>query len=346
MIGRCKYNVTICFYYYFQKATDMICIGIASKLTSGLALLMAATASAQSFPLGQLTMVIPASAGGGADVLGRAIAQKLHEAWGQPLIVDNRSGANGAIGTAQVARAAPDGHTLLVVPGGLAVNPAIRKDLPYDTLKDLTPVTQLASSPLVLVVHPSFPAHTVKELMAVLKARPGEVNYGTSGNGSPPHLAAELFRLLSGTKINHVPYKGAPPAAVDLIAGQIQMYFMASLQSVQYVRSGQVRALAVTSATRAAVLPHLPTLAEAGVSGYDLTHWYGLLVRGGTPQAAINKLHAEMSRILKLPDIEKRLANEGATPVGSTPEQFTAFLAGEMKKAAQIVKATGMTASN
>ncbi len=285
----------------------MSCIGIAPKLTSSLVLLLAATASAQSYPSAQLTMVIPAPAGGGADVLGRAIAQKLREAWGQPLIVDNRAGANGAIGTAQVARAAPDGHTLLVVPGGLAVNPAIRKDLPYDTLKDLAPVTQLASSPLVLVVHPSFPARSVKELIAVLKARLGEVNFGTSDNGSPPHLAAELFKHLSAAKINHTPYKGAP---------------------------------------RAAVLPHLPTIAEAGVSGYDLTHWYGLLVRGGTPQAAINKLHAEMSRILKLPDIEKRLANEGATPVGSTPEQFTAFLTDEMKKAAQIVKATGMTASN
>ena len=291
-------------------------------------------------------MMIPAPAGGGADVLGRSIAQKLNEAWSQPVIVDNRAGANGAIGAALVARSAPDGHTLLVVPGGFAVNPAIRKDLPYDSLKDLSPVTQLASSPLVLCVHPSFPARSVKELIAVLKARPGEVNFGTSGNGSPPHLAAELFKHLSGTKMNHVPYKGAPPAVVDLIAGQIQMYFMASLQSAQFVRSGQVRALAVTSAARAAVLPNLPTIAEAGVPGYELTHWYGLLVRGGTPQVAIIKLHGEISRILKLPDIEKRLANEGATPVGSTPERFTAFLNDEIKKAAQIVKATGMTASN
>ena len=317
-----------------------------AKLTTGALLLLAATASAQTYPSGQLNMMIPAPAGGGADVLGRSIAQKLNEAWSQPVIVDNRAGANGAIGAALVARSAPDGHTLLVVPGGFAVNPAIRKDLPYDSLKDLSPVTQLASSPLVLCVHPSFPARSVKELIAVLKARPGEVNFGTAGNGSPPHLAAELFKHLSGTKMNHVPYKGAPPAVVDLIAGQIQMYFMASLQSAQFVRSGQVRALAVTSAARAAVLPNVPTIAEAGVPGYELTHWYGLLVRGGTPQAAIIKLHAEISRILKLPDIEKRLANEGATPVGSTPERFTAFLNDEIKKAAQIVKATGMTASN
>lgn len=317
-----------------------------AKLTTGALLLLAATASAQTYPSGQLNMMIPAPAGGGADVLGRSIAQKLNEAWSQPVIVDNRAGANGAIGAALVARSAPDGHTLLVVPGGFAVNPAIRKDLPYDSLKDLSPVTQLASSPLVLCVHPSFPARSVKELIAVLKARPGEVNFGTSGNGSPPHLAAELFKHLSGTKMNHVPYKGAPPAVVDLIAGQIQMYFMASLQSAQFVRSGQVRALAVTSAARAAVLPNLPTIAEAGVPGYELTHWYGLLVRGGTPQVAIIKLHGEISRILKLPDIEKRLANEGATPVGSTPERFTAFLNDEIKKAAQIVKATGMTASN
>ena len=317
-----------------------------SSLTTSVTLLLATVANAQAYPSGQLNMMIPAPAGGGADVLGRSIAQKLNEAWGQPVIVDNRAGANGAIGTALVARSAPDGHTLLIVPGGFAVNPAIRKDLPYDSLKDLAPVTQLASSPLVLVVHPSFPARSVKELIAVLKARPGEVNFGTSGNGSLPHLAAELFKHLTSSKINHIPYKGAPPAVVDLIAGQIQMYFMASLQSAQYVRSGQVRALGVTSATRAAVLPNLPTLAEAGVPGYDLTHWYGLLVRGGTPQASVNKLHAEVSRILKLPDVEKRLANEGATPVASTPERFTAFLTDEIKKAARIVKATGMTASN
>jgi tripartite-type tricarboxylate transporter receptor subunit TctC len=186
----------------------------------------------------------------------------------------------------------------------------------------------------------------VKELIAVLKARPNEVNFGTSGNGSPPHLAAELFKHLSGTKMTHIPYKGAGPAAIDLIAGHIALYFMNALQVVPYIRSGQVRALGLTSAARSAALPGVPTIAEAGVPGYELTHWYGLLVRGGSPQASINKLHSETSRILRLPDVEKRLAAEGATVVASTPEQFTKFLAVEMHKAAQIVKASGMTASN
>ncbi|MEQ1775513.1 MAG: tripartite tricarboxylate transporter substrate binding protein [Burkholderiales bacterium] len=310
------------------------------------AVMLATAAHAQVYPSGPMNMVVPFPPGGGTDILGRAIAQKLNEAWGQPVVVENRSGANGVIGTAHVARAAPDGHTMLIVPGGIAGNPAIRKNLPYDTLKDLAPVTQLASSPLVLSVHPSFPPRTVKELVAFAKARPGEVNFGTSGNGSPPHMAAELFKHLSGTRMTHIPYKGAGPAAIDLISGQIALYFMNALQVVPYVRSGQIRALGLTNTTRSAALPGVPTIAEAGVPGYDLTHWYGLFVRGGTPPASVNKLQTEMARILKQPDVEKRLTNEGATLVASTPDQFTAFLIVEMKKAAAIVKASGMTESN
>jgi tripartite-type tricarboxylate transporter receptor subunit TctC len=309
-------------------------------------LLFAITAGAQGYPSGPMNMVVPFPPGGGTDILGRAIAQKLSEAWGQPVVVDNRGGANGVIGTALVARSAPDGHTMLIVPGGIAVNPAIRKTLPYDTLKDLAPVTQLASSPLVLAVHPSFPPRSVKELVAFAKVRPNEVNFGSSGNGSPPHMAAELFKHLSGTRMTHIPYKGSGPAVVDLISGQIALYFMNALQVLPYVRSGQVRALGLTNPTRSAALPGVPTIAEAGVPGYDLTHWYGLFVRGGTPPASVNKLQTEMARILKQPEVEKRLTNEGATLVASAPDQFTAFLIIEMKKAAAIVKASGMTESN
>ncbi len=323
-----------------------VCPDLNRFLLFAAALLVSFSAYSQNYPTGPLNMVVPFPPGGGTDILGRALAQKLNEAWGQPVIVDNRAGANGVIGTAQVARSAPDGHTMLIVPGGIAVNPAIRKSLPYDTLKDLAPVTQLASSPLVLAVHPSFPPRSVKELVAFAKARPNEVNFGTSGNGSPPHMAAELFKLLSGTRMTHIPYKGAAPAAVDLISGQIAVYFMNALQVVPYVRSGQVRALGLSNTTRSAALPGVPTIAEAGVPGYDLTHWYGLLVRGGTPQASVAKLQAEMARILKLSDVEKRLTNEGATLVASTPDQFAAFLIVEMKKAAAIVKASGMTESN
>jgi tripartite-type tricarboxylate transporter receptor subunit TctC len=316
------------------------------KPATALALLLATTAAAQNYPAGPMNMVVPFPPGGGTDILGRAIAQKLNEAWGQPVIVENRAGANGVIGTAHVARSAPDGHTMLIVPGGLAVNPAIRKSLPYDTLKDLAPVTQLASSPLVLAVHPSFPPRSVKELVAFAKARPDQINFGTSGNGSPPHMAAELFKHLAGIRMTHIPYKGAGPAAIDLISGQIALYFMNALQVVPYVRSGQVRALGLSNTTRSAALPGVPTIAEAGVPGYDLTHWYGLLVRGGTPPASIGKLQMEVARILRQPDVEKRLSNEGATLVASTPDQFTAFLVAEMKKAAAIVKASGMTESN
>ncbi len=329
-----------------RASRAFVCLELSRSLLSIAVLLFSFSAYSQNYPAGPMNMVVPFPPGGGTDILGRALAQKLNEAWGQPVVVDNRAGANGVIGTAQVARSAPDGHTMLIVPGGIAVNPAIRKSLPYDTLKDLAPVTQLASSPLVLAVHPSFPPRSVKELIAFAKARPNEVNFGTSGNGSPPHMAAELFKLLSGTRMTHIPYKGAAPAAVDLISGQIAVYFMNALQVVPYVRSGQVRALGLSNTTRSAALPGVPTIAEAGVPGYDLTHWYGLLVRGGTPQSSVAKLQVEMARILKQPDVEKRLTNEGATLVASTPDQFAAFLIVEMKKAAAIVKASGMTESN
>jgi tripartite-type tricarboxylate transporter receptor subunit TctC len=313
------------------------------------ALLLAMTASvvqAQTYPSGPMRIVVPFPPGGGTDILARSLAQKLNEAWGQPAIVDNRGGANGTIGAAAVAKAPADGHTLLIVPSGFAVNPSIYKSLPFDALRDFAPVTQLASSPLVLVVHPSFPPKSVKELIAFLKARPGEINYGSSGNGSPPHIATELFKLLTGTKMTHVPYKGAGPAAVDVIAGQIPIYFMNALQAVPHMKSGRLRPLGVTSGKRFPGLPAVPTIAEAGVPGYAMTNWYGLLVPAGTPPASVRRLHAEVARILNLPELKERLSSEGAEVVASTPEQFAAFLRSEMATAAKIVKASGMTATN
>jgi len=291
-------------------------------------------------------MIVPFPPGGGTDILARALAQKLNEAWGQPVIVDNRGGANGTIGAAVAAKAPPDGLTLLVVPSGFAVNPSIYKNLPFDTLKDFAPVTQLAASPLVLVVHPSFPPRNVKELIAFLKARPGEINYGSSGNGSPPHLATELFKLMTGTKITHIPYKGAGPAAVDVIAGQIPIYFMNALQAVPHMKSGRLRPMGVTSEKRFPGLPDMPTIAEAGVPGYSMTNWYGLLAPANTPRASIMKLQAEVARILNLPELKARLSSEGAEVVASTPERFTAFLKQEIDKDAKIVKASGMTATD
>ena len=262
----------------------------------------AGPALAQTYPSGPMRMIVPFPPGGGTDILARALAQKLNEAWGQPVIVDNRGGANGTIGAAAAAKAPPDGLTLLVVPSGFAVNPSIYKNLPVDALKDFAPVTQLASSPLVLVVHPSFPPKNVKELIAFLKARPGEINYGSSGNGSPPHLATELFKLLTGTKMTHIPYKGAGPAAVDVIAGQIPIYFMNALQAVPHMKSGRLRPMGVTSEKRFPGLPDVPTIAEAGVPGYAMTNWYGMLApaqhaaRVGREAAGGGEAHPEPAR--------------------------------------------------
>ncbi|MGZ5137721.1 MAG: tripartite tricarboxylate transporter substrate-binding protein, partial [Burkholderiales bacterium] len=210
---------------------------------------------AQTYPSGPMRIIVPFPPGGGTDILARSLAQKLNEAWGYSVIDDNRGGANGTIGAAAAAKAAPDGHTLLIVPSGFAVNPSVYKTLPFDSVKDLAPVTQLAASPLVLVVHPSFPPQNVKELIAFLKARPGAINYGSSGNGSPPHIATELFKLMTGTTITHIPYKGAGPAAVDVIAGQIPIYFMNALQAVPHMKQGRVRPLGVTSDKRFPGLP-------------------------------------------------------------------------------------------
>ncbi len=308
--------------------------------------MLPAVAVAQSYPAGPIRMVVPFPPGGGTDIFARAVAQKLNEAWAVPVIVENRGGANGSIGAAYVAQSKPDGHTALVVPSGFAVNPSIYPKLPFDTAKDFAPVSVLAEGPLVLSLHPSFPPRSVKEFIVFLKARPGEINYGSSGNGSPPHLATELFKLMTHTQINHIPYKGAGPAAIDLFAGQIPIYFMNALQVTQYVRTGKVLALGVTTAKRFPPLPDVPTIAEAGVPGYAMSNWYGLLVPAATPRANVTKLHAEIVRILNLPDIKERLSSQGAILVGNTPEEFTAFLRSEMATAAKIVKAAGMTASN
>jgi tripartite-type tricarboxylate transporter receptor subunit TctC len=306
----------------------------------------ASTSSGQAYPTGPIRLVVPYPPGGGTDISARALAVKLNEAWQVPVIVDNRGGANGNIGAAYVAKAVPDGHTALVISSGFAVNPSIYPKLPFDTLRDFLPVSQLAEGPLVLSVHPSFPVRSVKELIAFVTARPGEINYGSSGNGSPPHLATELFKLLTGVRINHIPYNGAGPAAIDLLAGQIPMYFMNALQVTQYVRGGKLRALGVTTAKRFAQLPEVPTIAEAGVPGYAMSNWYGIVVPAATPRTSVTKLNAEIVRVLNLPDIKERLTHQGAILVGSTPEEFAGFLRSEIATAAKIVKASGMTATN
>ena len=300
---------------------------------------------AQGFPSGPVRIVPPYPPGGGTDILSRAIAQKLTERHPYPAIVDNRAGANGTIGAAFVAKSPPDGHTMLVVPAGYAANPALYKNLPYDQARDLAPVSHLASGPLVLVVHPSLPAKTVKEFIALAKSQPGAINCGSAGVGSLPHLSLELFNLMSGVKIIHIPYKGSGAAIADVLGGQVPVYFMNILQSLPLIKNNRLRALGVTSPTRSAIAPNLPAIAEAGLPGFDMTNWYGLLVPSATPRDTMNRLQQEIARILNLPDVKQRLSEDGMTVVASTPDQFVQFLKRETSKYNRVIESAGIRGS-
>jgi len=289
-----------------------------------------------------MRIVVPFTPGGGTDILARLIAQKLNEAWSQPVVVDNRPGASGTVGTAFVAKAAGDGHTMLIVPAGYAGNPSLYKKLPYDQNRELAPVSWLASGPLTLVVHPSLPAHSVKAFVAFARARPGEINFGSSGAGTLPHLSAELFNSMSGIKMVHIPYKGAGAAVTDVMAGRVPVYFMNILQSLSLIKAGKLRALGVTTPERTPIAPEIPSIAEAGLKGFDMTNWYGMLVPATTPREVTVKLNAEVARALKLPELRSRLAEDGMTVVASTPEQFSDFLARETEKFSRVIETAGI----
>jgi tripartite-type tricarboxylate transporter receptor subunit TctC len=317
-----------------------------AALLAAIAVCIAADISAQqNYPAGPMRIVVPFTPGGGTDILARLIAQKLNESWGQPVVVDNRPGAAGTLGTAFVAKSVGDGHTLLIVPAGYAGNPGLYKKLPYDHTRDLAPVSWLASGPLTLVVHPSLPAKSVKELIAFARARPGEINFGSSGAGTLPHLSAELFNSMSGIKMVHIPYKGAGAAVTDVMAGRVPVYFMNILQSVSLIKAGKLRALGVTTPQRTPIAPDIPSIAEAGLKGYDMTNWYGLLAPAATPREAIVKLNAEVVRILKLPELTNRLADDGMTVVASSPARFAEFLARETDKFTKVIEAAGIKGS-
>lgn len=325
---------------------------IRSEIATGLRLIAAIAiggvthaALAQNYPWAPLRIISPYPPGGGTDILGRAIGQKLTDTFRQPVVVENRVGANGTIGAAFVAKAPADGHTILFIPAGYAANPGLYANLPYDQARDLAPVSHLASGPLVLVVHPSLPAKSLKEFIALAKARPGTINFGTPGAGALPHLSAELFNNMAGIKMVHIPYKGPGAAAIDLMSGQISAYFMNILQSLPLVKAGKLRALGVTSPQRSSIAPDLPAIAEAGLPGFDMTNWYGMLVPAGTPRDIINKLQQEVARILNLPELKERLAGDGMTVVAGTPEQFAGFLASETAKFNQIIQTAGIRSS-
>jgi tripartite-type tricarboxylate transporter receptor subunit TctC len=313
-------------------------------LTSLVALaLPAAQALAQkSYPNKAIRMIVPFAPGGSNDIMGRLVAAKLTESMGQQVVVDNRPGASGIVGTDLAAKAAPDGYTVLVMSLTFTVNPSIRSKLPYDTEKDLVPVTLIASAPLILVVHPSLPVKSVKEFIAYAKANPGKLNFGSGGPGSTPHLAGEMLKTMAGLEMTHVPYKGGGPALADLVGGQIQLMLENIPSTLPFVKSGRLRVLAVTSKKRSPTVPDVPTLDEAALKGYELTGWNGLFVPHGTPRAIVNQLHAETVKALAAPDVKERLAAMSAELGGESPEKFAVFIKAEIRKWAKIAKEAGL----
>jgi tripartite-type tricarboxylate transporter receptor subunit TctC len=310
--------------------------------------LVAATpggASAQDFPTKPITIVVPFSAGGTTDILARIVGQGLQGELKQSTVVDNRAGAGGNIGTQAVARAQADGYTLLMgTVGTHAINAALYKKLGFDPVKDFAPLTRVANVPNLLVANPDQPYKTVQELIAYAKANPGKVNFGSSGAGTSIHLSGELFKSLAGVDIQHVPYKGSAPALADLLGNQIGIMFDNMPSSIAHVRSGKLRPLAVTTAKRSPELPDVPTVAEAGVPGYEATSWFGMFAPAGTPAPVLARLNGALTKVLNDPGVRKRMAEQGAEPVSETPEQFAAFIAAESRKWGDVVKQSGATA--
>lgn len=311
------------------------------RITAALGLALSATlAFAQgAYPSRPIKLMVPYPAGGGADLLARAVSQKLGDALGQTIVIDNRPGANGIIGTDAVAKAAPDGYTLLLANvGPNAIAQAIYPKLPYDCVRDFAPVGQMATTAHVLAVHPSVPAQNVQELIALAKAQPGKLTYASTGTGGSPHLAGELFDMLNGVKTTHVPYKGATPANMDLIGGQVTMVFNTLPPLLGQIKNGRVKALAVTTAKRASTLPNVPTLAEAGVAGYDVSTWYGLLAPAGTPPQIVARLNTELNKLMQSPEMKTQLAEKGFEVETGTAAQFGALIATEVVKWTRVAK--------
>ena len=301
-------------------------------------------ASAQQYPTRSIRLVVPSSPGGGTDISARIIAPKLTDYLGQQVVVDNRPGAGTMIGGEIVSRAPADGYTLLMGVSTLAINPAMYKKMPYDALRDLAPISQAVSLPNVIVSHPSLPAKNVRELIAFAKSRPGQLSFASAGVGTSPHLSMELFLVMAGLKMVHVPYKGSAPGAVDTVAGHVALMAPNMLTALPYIRSGRLRAYGVTSAKRSAGADDIPTIAEAGVPGYEAVQWYGVLAPSGTPRPIIDRLHAEVAKALQQRDVREKLATDGAEAVGNTPEQFGAYIKAETDKWAKVVKAAGIRA--
>lgn len=301
-------------------------------------------ATVPNYPVKPIRLVTGSAPGGGSDFVARVLAEKLSERFGQPVIVDNRAGAGGVIGADVVAKANPDGYTMLVNTGSaIAVNPALQS-LPYDVKRDFTPVMQVSRAPFVLAVHPALPAKSVQELIALTKANPRKFSYASSGIGAVSHLAMELFKSMTGVNVVHVPYRGSSPAAVDLIAGQVQLAMNNIVPTLPHVKSGRLRALGVSGPQRSHVLPEVPTVAQAGVPGYEAMQWYGVLLPAKVPQPIAAFLYKEIGAVLQIPVVRTRLTEEGGDVVGSTPQQFAAYIELETAKWAKVVKVAGVRA--
>ena len=300
------------------------------------------SALAQGYPSKPVRIVVPFPAGGSVDAVARWVAQPLAESLKQPVVVENRAGAGGNVGADAVAKAAPDGHTLLITTPGLAISRSIYRKLPFDPQSDFAPVSQLTSTFLILVVNPSVPASSVKELIALAKAQPGKLNYGSSGSGATIHMATELFKIATGIDIVHVPYKGEAPAYTALLANEVQMTVGPVSGLLPHIKAGRIRALGVTSATRSAAMQDIPTIAEAGVPGYEFTSWFGMFAPAGTPRDVIQKINGEVVKIMAMPEIRDRLPAMGNEAVGSSPEAFTAKYLADIAQYASVVKQAGI----
>ena len=297
---------------------------------------------ADSYPAKPIRFVVGPGPNSGTDIMARGIAQKLTERMGQIVIVENRTGAGGTVAVASVAKAAPDGYTILFSSGSLVVHPAIYRKLAYDVQRDFAPITLIGIVPQVLAVHPVLPVTNLREVIALAKRSPGRLNYGSGGVGSTGHLAGALFQKMAGLQLTHVPYKGAGPAALDVIAGQIEMIFTSAVNALQHSRTGRLRSVAVTTTKRSAAMPEIPTFTESGLPGYDLSAWYGLLAPAGTAREAIDRVNRETAAVLKLPDVQARLAADGVEPAPTTPEQFAKMIAVELASMAKIIKDAGI----
>jgi tripartite-type tricarboxylate transporter receptor subunit TctC len=307
---------------------------------AGCAPLSVAVAQTAGYPSRPIRLIVPFAAGGGLEITARSIAHKLTEKHGAAIVIDNRPGGATIVGSEIAAKANPDGYTLLMITTTFAINPSLYGKLPYDPVRDFAPVTQIVSVPNILVVSPSIPAHSVRELIALAKAKPGQLNYASAGAGTSPHLAAELFKSMAGIDMTHIPYKGIPPAVTDVIAGRVTMLVTTTISAAPHVKSGRLRALAITSAKRLAIMPDIPAIAET-VPGYEADAFQGLAAPARVPREILRQLANDIATIIKLPDIHERIAADGAEPVGSTPDAFAAFLGREMLKWGKVVKESG-----